>query len=163
MFNVLVLCTHNSARSILGQVLLEHYGAGILHAHSAGSAPRANQTPNPLGLTVLREHGHAISELRSKSWDTFASPGATPIDLVITVCDSAAGEVCPLFLGAALKVHWSYADPSAGTGSEMQKLAAFRHTYDALQRRIQAFIVKAKEAQNATQLHAAAKAVESVA
>jgi arsenate reductase (thioredoxin) len=162
MFNVLVVCTHNSARSILAEVLLNYYGSPLLVAQSAGSAPRTNQAPNPLGLQVLREHGHDTQALRSKSWDAFGTKGATPIDLVITVCDSAAGEVCPLFIGAALKVHWGYADPSAGTGSDEQKLEAFRNTYTALARRIQAFLTLAMGARHAADLQAAALAVKGV-
>lgn len=162
MFRVLVVCTHNSARSILAEVLLNHYGSPLLAAQSAGSAPRANQAPNPIGLQVLRENGHDTQTLLSKSWDVFAAKDAAPIDLVITVCDSAAGEVCPLFIGSPLKVHWGYADPSAGFGTDEQKLAAFRETYDALTRRIQAFVALATAAKNANDLQAAALTVMSV-
>jgi arsenate reductase (thioredoxin) len=162
MFHVLVVCTHNSARSILAEVLLNHYGSPLLAAQSAGSAPRENQAPNSIGLQVLREHGHDTESLRSKCWDVFAANGATPIDLVITVCDSAAGEVCPLFTGSPLKVHWGYPDPSAGSGSDEQKLMAFRNTYSALARRIQAFVALAKEAKNANDLQAAALSVNGV-
>jgi arsenate reductase (thioredoxin) len=162
VLNVLVVCTHNSARSILAEVLLNHYGSPLLAAQSAGSAPRENQAPNAIGLQVLREHGHDTQTLRSKCWDVFAAKGATPIDLVITVCDSAAGEVCPLFTGAPLKVHWGYADPSAGSGTDEQKRVAFRTTYDALARRIQAFVTLAKNAENANELQTAALAVKGV-
>ncbi len=115
-----------------------------------------------LGLKVLREHGHDVTTLHSKNWDVFAAKDAMPIDLVITVCDSAAGEVCPLFIGSPLKVHWGYADPSAGTGSDEEKLAAFRNTYDALTRRIQAFVALLTSVQNASQLQATALAVKVI-
>ena len=163
MFHVLVVCTHNSARSILAEVLLNHYGSQQLIAHSAGSAPRANQAPNLLGLQVLREHGHTTAALRSKSWDVFSAKDAVPIDLVITVCDSAAGETCPLFVGTPLKVHWGYTDPSAGTGSDDVKLAAFRSTYDALSRRIQAFVELLPNVKKAHELQDLALAVKDVA
>ena len=162
MFNILVVCTHNSARSVLAEVLLNHYGTGVLTAYSAGSAPRANQQPHPLGLQVLSKHGHDTRSLHSKSWDGFAAQGAPPIDLVITVCDSAAGEVCPLFMGTPRKVHWGYADPSAGTGNEAEKLAAFHRTYDALARRTLAFMALTRKAQNNADLQAAASAVKGV-
>lgn len=162
MFHILVLCTHNSARSILAQVLLNHHGAPRITAHSAGSAPRPNQQPNALGLQVLREHGHNTQGLISQSWDHFALPSAPSIDLVITVCDSAAGEVCPLFMGTALKVHWGYADPSAGHGRDEQKLLAFRNTYAALDCRIQAFVAQTQHANTAHDLQAAALAVQRV-
>ena len=93
MLNVLFLCTHNSARSILAEAILNHIGQGRFKAFSAGSSPRENQQPNPLGLQVLQSAGISIEGLRSKSWDEFGAPGATPMDLVITVCDNAAGEV----------------------------------------------------------------------
>jgi arsenate reductase (thioredoxin) len=165
MLNVLVICTHNSARSILAEVLLNHHGAGVLKAYSAGSAPRANQQPNALGLHVLREHGHGVDALRSKSWDAFVTKNSPPIDLLITVCDSAAGETCPLFLGSALKVHWGYADPSAGSGTGADKLAAFRATYAALARRIERFIGLLRSAQvlDAQALQSAAFAVKDLA
>jgi protein-tyrosine-phosphatase len=95
MLNVLFLCTHNSARSILAEATLNHIGGGRFKAYSAGSSPRENQQPNPLGLQVLREAGIATEGLRSKSWNEFAGPDAPHMDLVITVCDDAAGEQCP--------------------------------------------------------------------
>ena len=94
--NVLFLCTHNSARSILAEALLNDMAPGRFHAYSAGSSPRGNQQPNPLGLEVLRAAGISTEGLRSKSWDEFAAPGAPVMDLIITVCDNAAGEVCPI-------------------------------------------------------------------
>jgi len=138
--NVLFLCTHNSARSILAEALLNHLGQGRFAAYSAGSSPRENQQPNPLGLQVLREVGVATNGLRSKSWDEFATDSAPHMDLVITVCDNAAGEVCPYWPGRPATAHWGYPDPSAGEGSEAEKLLAFRHTLLALKRRLELLI-----------------------
>ena len=134
--NVLFLCTHNSARSILAEALLNDMGQGRFKAYSAGSSPRDNQQPNPLGLQVLQNAGIATDGLRSKSWDEFAAPGAPQMDLIITVCDNAAGEVCPFWPGHPATAHWGYADPSDGDGTEAQKLEAFRHTLHAIQRRL---------------------------
>ncbi len=163
MFNILVVCTHNSARSILAEGVFNRFGADIFQAYSAGSSPRPNQQPNPIGLQVLQERGIDTSQLSSKNWDLFTGPNATPIDLVITVCDSAAGEVCPLFLGSPRTVHWGYSDPSAGDGSDADKLAGFNLLYEALTRRIKTFLVLAKEATDADSLQACAKAVQGVA
>jgi arsenate reductase (thioredoxin) len=138
--NVLFLCTHNSARSILAEALLNHLGQGRFKGYSAGSSPRANQKPNPLGLQVLRDAGIATDGLHSKSWDDFAKPGAPHMDLIITVCDNAAGEVCPYWPGHPASAHWGYADPSAGDALDEQKLIAFRHTLQALSRRIELLV-----------------------
>lgn len=138
--NVLFLCTHNSARSILAEALLNHIGKGRLKAYSAGSSPRANQQPNPLGLKVLQATGISTEGLRSKSWDEFAGPDAPHMDLVITVCDNAAGEVCPYWPGHPATAHWGYADPSAGEGSDAQKLEAFRQTLHAIHRRLEPLV-----------------------
>jgi len=134
--NVLFLCTHNSARSILAEAILNHIGKGRFKAFSAGSHPRANQQPNPLGLQALQNAGISTEGLRSKSWDEFGQADATPMDLVITVCDNAAGEVCPYWPGQPATAHWGYADPSEGDGSEAQKREAFRQTLLALHRRL---------------------------
>ena len=138
--NVLFLCTHNSARSILAEALLNHISQGRFHAYSAGSSPRENQQPNPLGLQVLTNAGISTAGLRSKSWDEFARPDAPHMDLVITVCDNAAGEVCPYWPGQPATAHWGYSDPSAGDGSDAQKLEAFRQTLHALRRRLELLI-----------------------
>ena len=135
-FNVLFLCTHNSARSILAEALLNHVGGDRFKAYSAGSSPRDNQQPNPLGLQVLQHAGVATEGLRSKSWDEFALPDAPHMDLVITVCDNAAGEVCPYWPGQPATAHWGYADPSVGEGTPTQKLESFRQTMLALKRRL---------------------------
>jgi len=135
--NVLFLCTHNSARSVLAEAVLNDIGAGRFHAYSAGSHPRENQHPNPLALQVLRESGLSTEGLRSKSWDEFAKPGAPHMDLIITVCDNAAGETCPIWPGHPATAHWGYADPSEVQGSESQRHDAFRRTLHAIHRRIE--------------------------
>ena len=134
--NVLFLCTHNSARSILAEATLNHIGGGRFKAYSAGSSPRANQQPNPLGLQVLQTAGISTDGLRSKSWDEFAGPDAPRMDLIITVCDNAAGEVCPIWPGHPATAHWGYADPSETQGTQEQKLEAFRRTLIAIRRRL---------------------------
>lgn len=135
--NVLFLCTHNSARSILAEALLNDMGNGRFKAYSAGSSPRANQQPNPLSLQVLQRAGVSVQGLRSKSWDEFAAPQAPQMDLIITVCDNAAGEVCPIWPGHPATAHWGYADPSQGDASEEVKLEAFRQTLHMMRRRLE--------------------------
>jgi arsenate reductase (thioredoxin) len=134
--NVLFLCTHNSARSILAEALLNHIGGGRFRGFSAGSSPRENQQPNPLGLQVLQAAGIATLGLSSKSWDVFAGRGASHMDLVITVCDNAAGEVCPYWPAQPATAHWGYADPSAVVGTDAQRLEAFRHTLQEIHHRL---------------------------
>jgi protein-tyrosine-phosphatase len=138
--NILFLCTHNSARSILAEALMNHLGDGRFKGFSAGSSPRDNQEPNPLALQVLQNAGIKTDGLYSKSWDEFALPDAPHMDLVITVCDNAAGEVCPYWPGQPATAHWSYADPSAGDGTEVEKLEAFRQTLHAMRRRLELLI-----------------------
>ena len=134
--HVLFLCTHNSARSILAEATLNHIGGGRFVGHSAGSSPRENQQPNPIGLQTLQAAGISTDGLRSKSWDEFALPGAQHMDLIITVCDNAAGEVCPYWPGKPASAHWGYADPSAGNGSDAEKAEAFRNTLHAIRRHL---------------------------
>ncbi len=138
--NVLFLCTHNSARSILAEALLNDMGDGRFKAYSAGSSPRDNQQPNPLGLQVLQKAGISTEGLRSKNWDEFATPDAPQMDLIITVCDNAAGEVCPIWPGHPATAHWGYADPSEGDGTDEQKLEAFRQTLHAMKRRLELLV-----------------------
>ncbi|MDD0814050.1 arsenate reductase ArsC [Curvibacter sp. HBC28] len=138
--NVLFLCTHNSARSILAEALLNALGGDRFKAYSAGSSPRDHQQPNPLGLQVLQKAGVPTEGLRSKSWDEFAVPGAPHMDLIITVCDNAAGEVCPVWPGHPATAHWGYADPSEGDASDEHKLEAFRHTLLQIKRRLELLI-----------------------
>ena len=138
--NVLFLCTHNSARSILAEAVLNHIGKSRFKAYSAGSSPRENQQPNPMALKTLATAGMSIDGLRSKNWDEFATADAPHMDLVITVCDNAAGEVCPYWPGQPATAHWGYADPSAVHGTDEQKLAAFRHTLYDMHRRLELLI-----------------------
>ena len=138
--NVLFLCTHNSARSILAEALLNHMGQGKFKAFSAGSSPRENQSPNPLALVTLEKARISTAGLSSKSWDVFATPDAPQMDLVITVCDNAAGEVCPYWPGQPATAHWGYADPSEGNGSDAEKLEAFSQTLHLIKRRLEIFI-----------------------
>jgi protein-tyrosine-phosphatase len=135
--NVLFLCTHNSARSILAEALLNALGKGRFKAYSAGSSPRENQQPNPLGLQVLQHAGLPTEGLQSKSWEAFSGPDAPAMDLIITVCDNAAGEVCPIWPGHPSTAHWSYPDPSEGNGSDDEKREAFRQTLLAIKRRLE--------------------------
>ncbi|MGA9667475.1 MAG: arsenate reductase ArsC [Gallionella sp.] len=137
-YNVLVLCTGNSARSILGEVLFNELGKGKFVAHSAGSHPAGRV--NPLALELLQQQGFGTEGLRSKSWDEFALPGAPEIDFVFTVCDNAAGEVCPHWPGKPFTAHWGIPDPAAVEGDDKIKRAAFRKAYDQLARRIQLFM-----------------------
>ena len=134
--NVLFLCTHNSARSILAEAILNHIGEGRFTAYSAGSSPRENQQPHPLGLQVLQQAGISIDGLRSKSWDEFAQPDAPKMDLIVTVCDNAAGEVCPVWPGHPVTAHWGVYDPAAVTGTPAQQLHAFEEVAQILKRRI---------------------------
>jgi arsenate reductase (thioredoxin) len=132
-FNVLVLCTHNSARSILSEAMINHW-AKILNkpvrGFSAGSA--ASGRVNPLALAALHAAGIESDYCRSKHWDEFTAPNAPIMNAVITVCDNAANEVCPVWPGAPVQVHWGYADPSASQGSEQDRLAAFELTRQAI-------------------------------
>jgi len=135
--NVLFLCTHNSARSILAEALLNAMSHGRFKAYSAGSSPRDHQQPNPLGLQVLQQAGISTEGLHSKSWDAFAGADAPRMDLIITVCDNAAGEVCPIWPGHPATAHWGYADPSEGSGTDAEKSEAFRQTLHAMKRRLE--------------------------
>lgn len=138
--NVLFLCTHNSARSILAEATLNHIGQGRFKAYSAGSSPRENQQPNPLALQVLANAGIDTTGLASKSWDVFGSADAPHMHLIITVCDNAAGEVCPYWPGQPATAHWGYADPSEAQGTDEQRLDAFRQTLHAIRRRLELLV-----------------------
>ncbi|MEI7842930.1 MAG: arsenate reductase ArsC [Gallionellaceae bacterium] len=136
-YNVLVLCTGNSARSILGEVLFNTLGKGKFKAYSAGSKPAGKV--NPGALEWLQKNGHSIEGLRSKSWDEFAVPGAPEFDFIFTVCDNAAGEACPLWLGKPATAHWGIPDPAHIEGDEARR-AAFNKAADQLARRINLFL-----------------------
>jgi arsenate reductase (thioredoxin) len=136
-FNVLFLCTGNSARSILAEAILNKVGGGRFNACSAGSKP--NGKVNPHALELLQRLGFDVSHLRSKPWDEFAAAGAPALDFVFTVCDNAAGEVCPVWPGQPMTAHWGMPDPAAVEGSEIDKANAFRETFRGLERRIQMF------------------------
>jgi arsenate reductase len=131
---VLFLCTHNSARSILAEALATHLSGGRLQGYSAGSQPSG--VVNPQALATLRELGCRTDELHSKSWDEFAAPDAIPMDLIITVCDNAANEVCPVWPRAPVTAHWACRDPSAITGDEQATAIAFQRTAALLSQRI---------------------------
>jgi len=136
-YNVLVLCTGNSARSILGEVLFNTLGKGKFKAYSAGSHPAGRV--NPGALEWLQQQGYSTAGLRSKSWDEFAVPGAPQFDFIFTVCDNAAGEACPLWLGKPATAHWGIPDPAHAEGEEVRR-AAFKKAADQLARRIQLFM-----------------------
>jgi arsenate reductase len=135
MKNVLFLCTGNSARSILAEAIMSAQPG--FKGFSAGSQPQGE--PNPYAIKLLENLGHDTSQLRSKSWDEFAIPDAPEMDFIFTVCDNAAGEVCPVWPGQPVSAHWGLPDPAAVTGSEAEIAAAFADTYKALLRRIQVF------------------------
>lgn len=138
VYNVLFLCTGNSARSIIGEALLNHLGGGRFRAYSAGSHPRG--AVHPVALAVLSDAGIPVDGARSKSWDEFAAPGAPAMDFVFTVCDSAAGEACPIWPGHPMTAHWGIADPAAVEGPDFRQRAAFDDAYRYLHNRIAAFI-----------------------
>jgi arsenate reductase len=138
VFNVLFLCTGNSARSILAEALLNRLGNGRFHACSAGSHPGG--TVNPFALELLVKSGLPVADLRSKSWDEFTLPGAPVFDFVFTVCDNAAGEVCPVWPGQPMTAHWGIEDPAAVDGSDDVKRKAFHTGYTQLNRRLSIFI-----------------------
>jgi arsenate reductase (thioredoxin) len=135
--NVLFLCTGNSARSIMAEALINQYGRDRFRGFSAGSHPKG--TVNPIALQLLKKMNLPTEGLRSKSWDEFAAPGAAPLDFVFTVCDNAAGEVCPYWPGQPMTAHWGVPDPAAVEGSETDKWVAFRDTFRMLDNRIKIF------------------------
>jgi arsenate reductase (thioredoxin) len=137
-YNVLFLCTGNSARSILAEGILRKDGQGRVTAYSAGSQPKG--MANPLALKVLGDHGYPTVGYRSKTWDEFAAPGAPVMDVVLTVCDSAAGEVCPVWPGHPSIAHWGIQDPAAAEGSDADKEQAFVRSFQFLKSRIGTFV-----------------------
>ena len=137
-YNVLFLCTGNLARSILAEALMNHWGSGRFRGFSAGSFPKG--AVHPLALELLRRLGLPSESFRSKSWNEFAEPGAPPMDFVITVCDQAAGETCPVWPGHPVVAHWGVPDPAAVTGSEKERQQAFGDALAALERRVKLFV-----------------------
>jgi arsenate reductase len=136
-YNVLFLCTGNSARSILAEALINHWGRGRFHGYSAGSHPKGQV--HPIALELLKHMKLPIGGLRSKSWDELATSGAAPLDFVFTVCDNAAGEVCPYWPGLPITAHWGMPDPAAVEGTDTEKWVAFRETFRLLDNRIRIF------------------------
>lgn len=136
--NILVLCTGNSARSILAEAILNRYGGEKLTAFSAGSKPVG--AVNPVALKLLEKEGYDVSGFRSKSWDEFSGNDAPDLDIVITVCGNAAGETCPIWVGAPITVHWGFPDPASVDGANDEKLAAFNLAYQALEKNVGAFL-----------------------
>lgn len=138
--NVLFLCAHNSTRSLLAEAMPNHISQGRFKAYSTGSTPRNQQQPPPVALQTLADTGVTTAGLRGKSWDGFATTDVRPMDLVITVCDNAAGEVCPLWPAHPATAHWGYADPPEGDGDEAHKREAFRQTLHAVRHRLQLLV-----------------------
>lgn len=149
-YNVLILCTGNSARSILGEALINHWGGGKFVGYSAGSQPKG--TPHPIALELLRHMKLPTEGLRSKSWDEFAQPGSPPLDFVFTVCDNAAGESCPVWPGGPMKAHWGIEDPAAAEGPDAVKWSAFRKAFHELENRVRAFTSLPLESLDRSQL-----------
>lgn len=138
VYNVLVLCTGNSARSIMAEALINTMGHGRFRAYSAGSQPGG--VVNPFAIEQIKATGYPLGNLRSKSWDEFSAPGAPAMDFVITVCDNAAGEVCPFWPGHPLKAHWGFEDPAALVGTDDEKRHIFHKVFTQIMNRVQLFV-----------------------
>lgn len=138
IYNVLVLCTGNSARSVMAEALLNVLGKGRFHAYSAGSKPSGSV--QPMAAELAAKLGYDTAQLRSKSWDEFAAPGAPEMDIVITVCDNAAGEACPVWLGAPMTAHWGVDDPAAVVGDEDRRRHAYMKAFAELRRRTELLV-----------------------
>jgi arsenate reductase len=151
VFNVLFLCTGNSARSIMAESILARCGAEHFRAYSAGSMPKGQV--NPLALETLERHGYPTADLRSKSWDEFDAADAPQMDFIFTVCDNAAGEVCPIWPGHPQKAHWGIEDPAAVAGTHMEQLTAFETAFRYLKNRIDLFVALPLAKLEASSLH----------
>ena len=138
LFNVLFLCTHNSARSVMAEALLNTIGRERFHAFSAGSMPSGRV--NPFAIEMARTIGYLTDHVRSKSWDEFALPDAPKMDIIITVCDNAAGEACPIWPGHPATAHWGFPDPSNTAGSDDDKRRAFGKVFHDIRRRIELLV-----------------------
>ena len=138
LFNVLFLCTGNSARSIMAEALMNRLGAGKFRAWSAGSMPKGEV--HPLALELLRRHHYPTDGFRSKSWEEFSGPGAPHLDFVFTVCDNAAAEVCPIWPGQPMTAHWGVPDPAAAVGNDAEVALAFADAFRMLRNRISLFV-----------------------
>jgi arsenate reductase len=160
VYNVLFLCTGNSARSVLAESLLNHWGKGKFRAFSAGSFPKGQV--HPLALDLLRRMNLPTEGFRSKSWDEFVAPGAPPIDFIFTVCDNAAGEVCPISPGKPMTAHWGIADPAAVEGSDAEKAFAFRKALQELETRIKLFTSLPIDSLDGITLHAKLRAIGKI-
>ncbi len=155
--NVLVLCTGNSARSIMSEALINVLGEGRFHAYSAGSQPMGRV--NPFAVEQAKTIGYATENVRSKSWDEFSQTDSPKMDIVITVCDSAAGESCPLWRGSPIKVHWGFADPSHVDGTDEEKSQAFAHTFGEIRQKIMQLVNLPIDTLNQEELTAALQAI----
>lgn len=160
-YNVLFLCTGNSARSVLAEALLNRLGEGRFCAFSAGSMPKGQVHPQALLLT--RALGFEDSAFRSKAWDEFAAAGAPPLDFVITVCDNAAGEVCPVWPGQPITAHWGIPDPAAATGSDAEVAVAFREAARQLRNRIELLLALPAEKLGRVSLQAKLRDIGAIA
>lgn len=149
---VLFLCTGNSARSVMAEALLDHLGGGRYQAHSAGSHPTGRV--NPLAIETLAKAGVPVGEPRSKSWEAFAGDDAPPIDIVITVCDVAAAETCPIWPGHPTTAHWGFADPAADEGSETERREAFERVFHQIEHCMTALMEATKAGVGARELAA---------
>ncbi len=151
-----MLCTGNSARSILGEALFNHLGGGRVHAFSAGSKPTGRV--NPVALETLKQHGIAMTDARSKSWDEFAVPGGLTFDFILTVCDNAANEACPVWPGHPATAHWGIPDPAHVEPIEARRVA-FETAYQQLRRRVEAFLALPLETLSREEAIAAARRI----